>query len=334
MKKIDRIARKLNNFLFDHYIFHSILKTIKQLTFSIIAAAIFAFGFCCFASPSPTGDFTIVTGGFSGLAQNVALILEMIIGKPVGNNTIQSVSYFVLNLPLTIFAFIKIGKRFSIFTLINVLLSSVFISLFSADGSIGPVLASAKLIEGSIITRVLMTGVCIGLSSAIAFRGDISCGGIDVISYYFALKKSTSVGKYGMVLNAIIVTSYCLLLTLKTPGQWVDAVVCLLFSIIYLMVVKIVVDVINLRNKKVQLQFFSVNKDLGKVLIANFPHAATQVEARGVYSNSEKYVYYMIVSSMEVNKVIELAKKVDLHVFITVTPLAQVYGKFFIKPIE
>ena len=334
MKKIDKIKRKINNYLFDHYVLNSFLKTLKQLFFCLASSFVFAFGFCSFVTPADVGGFTIVTGGVSGVSQNIALIIKIATGLDFGGNTIQSIAYFIINLPLLIFSFVKIGRRFSIFTLINVLLSSLFISLFSMEGSIGPMIAANELIKNSIISRVLLSGVFVGLSSAIAFRGDISSGGIDIVSYYFAQRKSTSVGKYAVMINAFIVTLYSILLIIKDPTNYVDGIVCILYSIIYLFLVSMVVDTINLRNKKVQLQFISVNPDLGKVLIANFPHGATQIDGAGVYSGAQKYVYYMVVSSNEVNKVVELAKKVDMHVFISVTPLTQVYGKFFIKPIE
>ena len=42
----------------------------------------------------------------------------------------------------------------------------------------------------------------------------------------------------------------------------------------------------------------------------------------------------MTVSSSQVKDVISLIRKVDPHSFITVTALVQVYGNFFIKPVE
>ena len=334
MKKVDRIRKKTSDFLFDHFVLNNILSHSKQLFCAIFAAALFAFGFCSFVTPAPGNTFTVVTGGVSGLSQNIALIIEMATGKPVGNNTVQSISYFAINIPIFLFAFFMIGKRFSIYTLINVGASSLFIALFSMDGGIGQAIASNSFISGSILSRVIFAGVCTGISSAIAFRGEISCGGIDVFTYYFALRKSTSVGKYGVVINGIIVSLYAILLMSHDTANWDQGVVSLLYSVAYLLFVAIVIDAINLRNKKVQISLITKDKNLPHILIANFPHGATEVNARGVYSGGEEILVYMIVSSNEVRRVIDLSKKVDPHVFATVTPLAQVYGNFFIKPIE
>ena len=150
MKKIDRIRKKTSDFLFDHFILNNVLSHGRQLICAIVAAAIFAFGFCAFVTPAPNGTFTVVTGGVSGISQNIALVIEMIIGRPIGNNTVQSISYFVLNVPIFFFAFFAVGKRFAIYTLITVGASSLFISLFSMSGGLGEMLASNEFISKSV----------------------------------------------------------------------------------------------------------------------------------------------------------------------------------------
>ena len=218
--------------------------------------------------------------------------------------------------------------------MINVGLSSLFIQLFK---NVQLAQDIAKLLESEHqhIARVLFAGVSIGLASSIAFRFEISCGGIDVISYYFALRKSTSVGKYATMLNSFIIVLYSVLTIAKNDGKLVDlAFLNLLFSFLYLFVTMLVVDFVNTRNKKVQIQIITNMADMSSVLIANFPHSTTKVTGQGGYSRLEKTIIYMVVSSNEVRHVVSLVKKVDPHSFITVTSLIQAYGNFFIKPIE
>ena len=77
----------------------------------------------------------------------------------------------------------------------NVLISSVFMQIIPNWEVTNAIRENSFIVEND-VTRVLFAGVCTGLSSAIAFKGDFSCGGIDVLTYYFALRKSTSIGKY------------------------------------------------------------------------------------------------------------------------------------------
>ena len=333
MTKIKRYKDKVNNYLYDHYFLKMGIHNAKGFLYAVVSAFIFAFGFTCFITPGSAGDqFKIVTGGVSGLSQNIAKIVEICGGK-MSDNIVEAMGYTVFNIPLIIFAFFKVGKRFSILTAINVIVSSAFISLIPMWG-LADKIANHFLIVNQPVARLLFAGMCTGLGSALAFKGEISCGGIDIVSYYFSLRKSTSVGKYAMAINGGIVTLYSILIIIQEPNNYSTAIISLFYSAVYILVAILVIDTINLRNKKVQIQFITKNQNLAKVLITHFPHGATTIKAEGAYTHNEEIIVYMIVSSFEVKSVIELAKKVDSHAFITVTSLIQVYGNFYIRPID
>ena len=336
MRKIDRFKRKYSNFMYDHIYVREGLSVTKCLFIATFTALLYAFGFYCFVAPAVV-DYTILsgsaitTGGVGGISQVIWMISNLC-GGSLDIYTLQSIFYFVLNVPIIIFAFFKIGKKFSILTAINVGLSSLFIQLFKNFELAHNI---ASLLADQHMARVLFAAVSVGLASSIAFRSEISCGGIDVISYYFALRKSTNVGKYATMLNSVIIAVYTILTVVRNGGAYVDlAIVNMLFSFLYLFAVMLVVDFVNIRNKKVQIQIITTVKDISSVLIANFPHSTTTVDGKGGYSHTEKTVVYMVVSSNEVKKVVSLVKKVDQHAFVTVTSLVQAYGNFFIKPIE
>lgn len=336
-----RLKKQIDNFLFDHYIFKTVLVYLGGFFIAAVAAVVFAFGFACFTTPAAEEGFVLATGGVSGIAQIIALIIEKISGQPIGGNLIQSIGYTILNIPLLIFSFLKIGKRFSIFTLVNVILSSVFISVFSTSG-VGKAVAEFGFVDlggvvvrplENIIVRVIFAGICTGLASAFAFIGGISCGGIDIVSFYLGARKSTQVGRYSVIINGVIVITYALIKGIN-ENNLIYSLYSIIFSIIYLMECGLIVDAINLRNKKVEVQIITSKIHMPEIIIANFPHSATIVNGRGAYSGADKIVLWMAISSNEVKRVVNVAKKVDEHVFIAVTPLKQVYGNFFIKPLE
>ena len=337
-KKTQRLKKQIDNFLFDHYVIKTVLHYLLGFLVASVAAVIFAFVFSCFITPADQDGFVLATGGVSGITQIIALVVELIRGAPIGNNQIQSLGYTILNIPLLIFSFFKIGKRFTIFTLVNVVLSTIFIRIFSSNEvNLGQYMADFKFGDikplDSIITRVLFAGICTGLSSALAFASGISCGGIDIIAYYFGARKSTQVGRYGIIINVFIIITYA---TLKSfsKNEFAYGVYSIFFSTIYLMEVALIIDTINLRNKKVEMQIITSKEHMSDIIIANFPHSATLVKGKGAYSGGDKTILFMVVSSNEVKKVVEIVKKVDDHAFITATPLKQVYGNFFIKPLE
>lgn len=336
MGKIDRLKRKVSNYLFDHVHLRETLNFSVGFLVAVFSAALYAFAFYCFISPAVPNHSTlagssVITGGVGGIIQVIYLIVTLC-GVKINLFLLQSICYFVFNIPIVIFAFFKIGKKFAILTLVNVAASSLFIQLFD---NLSVCNLIAQQLADQHLTRVLFGGVMIGLASAIAFKGEISCGGIDVLSYYFSLRKSTSVGKYTMAINSMIITTFSILTIAHNQGQKIElGILNFMFGIVYLFTVMLVVDFINTRNKKAQIQIISAVDGIEKVLIANFPHSTTNLKGKGGYSHAERNVIYMVVSSNEVKKVVSLVRKVDPNSFITVTSLIQAYGNFYIKPIE
>ncbi len=334
MTKIKRIREKVTNFLYDHYYLKQTLHQTKGLFFAILSAFVFAFGFTSFITPGSDSIFLfkIVTGGISGLSQNIAKIFSMV-GIELSDNLIEALGYTAFNIPLLIFAFFKIGKRFSIMTAINVMLTSAFISLLPRWGVSGAI-ANHALILNNPVARLLFGAACTGIASGLAFKGEISCGGIDIITYFFSLRKSTSVGKYSIIANGIIVTLYSSLIIIDEPANYQTAIISLFYSGFYILIANLVIDSINLRNKKIQIQFISKNENLSKALMSHFPHGATIQKAQGAYTHTDMQIVWMVVSSFELKSAVELARRVDPHVFISVTSLVQVYGNFYIRPID
>ena len=343
MKKVERIKKQITNFLYDHIVIKEILSNLKYLFLSLLSACIFALGFTSFITPH-INSFTIATGGVSGLSQILSKIFELA-GYEPGKNVIQGIGYTLFNIPLLIMCFLKIGKKFSVYSAINVLATSLLVILFSAEGGLAETIGTATIgvnvlgdpvyLLDNIIARVLFAGICSGVSSALAFVGDFSCGGIDIVTYYMGQKKSTQIGKYGAVINIVVVSIYSLLSILQNPSElWANGLLSLLYSGVYLVMVAIVVDTINLRNKKVEVRIISKVENMGNILIAYFPHGATVSTAQGVYTKKDEFVFSMIVTSREYKKVVSVAKQIDPHCFITIAALVRVYGNFFSKPVE
>ncbi len=333
MKKWEKFKKKMNDYMYDHLFLRKSLSNAWTFILSVVAAFLFAFAFTCFVTPlEGSGDMTLVTGGVSGLSQNIIQIVRLC-GGNVDTYNLQSILYFAFNVPILIFGFICVGKKFTVYTIINVVLTSIFISLFPEIGFSEPI-QEATVISSSMLTRTLFAGICIGTSAAIAFKGNFSCGGMDVISYYFSMRRSTSVGQYMILFNGIIITLYAIVLFAGNPSEYPVALLSILFSITEIIVSSMIIDAINTRNKKVQIQLISSSDYLSDVLLAYFPHGATVMEGKGAYSGSTYKVIYMIVSSNEIKQVADVARKVDPNVFVSATPLQQVYGNFFIKPVE
>jgi uncharacterized membrane-anchored protein YitT (DUF2179 family) len=305
------------------------LENIAIFFVSAISSFLAAYVFRAFIVPSGEPIPTpLITGGVSGLSQITNRLFDVLnILNQVENRSLQAVFYFVFNIPIFILAYTKIGKRFAIFSFINVITTSFFIEVIPHDWT------QLITISEDLLSRAIIAGFIQGISSSLAYLMDISSGGMDVITVYFANVKSTSVGKFAFAINGVIYLAFTILYLLNTDSM-TGALNAIIFSVIYSFTTSQVVDAINIRNKKTQLQIVTSRTDLPKILMEKFYHGCTVVQAKGGYTNSVKYIVYMVVSSREVANVVKHIRMVDPESFVDESPSHQVYGKFFIKPIK
>lgn len=298
---------------------------------------------------SIVGKHSLVSGGASGFSQVVTRILSFAgmfkAGSGIEENTIISILYIAINIPFLILAWTKIGKKFTIYTLLNIGFSSMFLKIIPASW------CEITNIYTDYLARALAGGICTGLGTGIAFAAGSSTGAVDIISLFFAEKKSTSVGKYSMVLNTITVVTYTLLHFILSPSdvipaefqndsagaawnQGVHQTTMALYTIVYFFVGAKLLDLINIKNKKVELQVFTADPNMTKVLISGFPHACTLVSGIGGFTGTPRHIIYMVVSKSELNRAIKVMREADPNCFVSVLSTYQVYGKFYIKPLD
>ena len=377
------ILTRINEWLYDHHYMRTGLDWTFTFIVSTISALIFAFGFVTFISPdvAEVSGGKFVSGGLSGVSQVITLFFQICGWRDIDTQTAYSVLYFVLNIPLVILAFFGIGKRFAVFTLINVAEVSIFTRIMPASSvEVFKQIAIFTSTNAGLLGRALFAGIMTGLSSALCFKVDISAGGIDVISYYIALKKGTLVGKYSVVINALNLVVFVLFTTIKAiqydqlglpldgneVSSWTATLSIVensgsatavpiatsissssdpvavasvqfasaLHSIIYFFTSMLVIDRINVRNKKLKIEVVTDNESLGEVLISTVPHGATVLKGTGVYTGKEKFIITMVVSSYEVKTITKVIKEQDPTSFIQITALNSVVGRFFMKPIK
>ena len=332
MTKMQKYRRKVVNYFYDHPTQAFIATYLVSFVVAAVSATIYAFGFTCFTTAADVSN-NIITGGLSGLCQVIIQIIRLFGVKDISFYTLQSILYFALNIPLFFFAFFKISKRFAVCTLVNVGLSSVFIQLFSGL-EIVQAIQTNPFIQDSFLARALLAGIFVGISSSLCFIFDISCGGGDILSYYLSMKKSTGAGKFSIIINVSIAILYFSFYMIGNSGDFTNILVIILFSIVYQFVIGFVIDRINLRNAKIKVEIITTNQDMPDVLLQIFPHSATLSKAEGAYSHQDKLSIVMVVSSNEVKKVIKVARSVDKHSFIMTYRIHQVYGNFFVRPVE
>lgn len=352
MKNKEKIEKSFKYYLLDHPKQKFVYEYTRDIILSILSAFLFAYGFRAFTAPEslPAYDH-LISGGASGISQVIVRVISLFrsTNNPTLDNTLQSVFYFVINIPIVIFAWLKVGKRFTFLSLVNVGAVSLFIK-FLPD-------SFCKIIDfgDQVIARALFAGILTGLHSSLAFFIGASSGGVDVFAMYIANKKSTSVGKFALLINAVTITCYVLVTILDYnmyPGKITTSdlnlpenstalqvatssvITMALYTLVYYFTSSKVIDIFHTKNKKAELQIITTKDELPTVMIHAFPHACTVVDGKGAYSGTPIKIIYMVVSNSEVKKAIQIIKAVDSHAFTTVIDTHQVYGSFYIKPLN
>lgn len=351
---------KIDDYLFDHPKARQILDWSFKLIITVASCFLFAWGFRAFINPTTEcaihwtmenqgidyetasavvnadGVYHLISGGASGLSQAIVKIINIFGDLRAIEKTIISILYFVINVPLLILGWFKISKQFTIFTFINVACVSIFNEVIP-DSWIYHVIN----LYDDMIARCIFGGIITGIASGAAMVINTSAGGTDVLSFYIAEKKSSGAGHFSFIINACVIISNVvfgiighLVNPVVNPQASSEIIRLALYTLIYLFTSTTVIDLLNTKNKKQQIQVFSSNENLPQVLVHAFPHSATVVEAKGAYTGNRKVMIHMVLSKSETITAVNTIKKVDPEAFVTVLDVNQVYGRFYIKPIE
>ena len=288
------------------------LYVFKMALGSIVAAVLYAIAVRCFIQ-APGSN--MLAGGVSG----IAIIISRLIERAGGEQAIwYSIFYFALNLPIVYLAFRKVGKLYSLFTLITIGLTSLLVAIIP-QGFFDFMQLNA---ENDMLLIAIAAGVFAGCSTGIALMTGGSGGGVDVIVTILNLKYGRKIGNYSFVINALILIVGGILF-----GVWR----ALLYTIVFMFVNSTFVNIIYIRNNKMMIQVVTTEKDkLSETIIANSRHGVTIFECEGAYTHTKRYEIQTIVLENEVKDLLKEISKIDQSAFIIITPVRTIKGNFFI----
>lgn len=249
-------------------------------------------------------------GGFAGLSRLFSKsLLEF-----GGINIPFSVFYFLLNVPPTILVYKFVGKRFTIFSVLQYSLTSIFTEMLPAFP-----------ITNDILLIAVFGGILGGLAISIALRSDASSGGTDFVAIYASNKFNAPTWTYVMYFNAGMLIVAGLLF------GWNQA----LYSIIYQFCSTQVVSAMHMRYKLNSL-FIVTDKpeEVCDAIFTNFRHGITKLWGEGAFSHTPRCLLYMTVNAYQVQGVVECIRKIDSNVFINVTKTDRIIGNYYQKPLD
>lgn len=284
------------------------MKTMKQKEmiqlYAMIAIGAFLFSFGLNIFIVPLGMFS---GGVVGIAQIIRSVISNYISLDFD---IAGILNFVLNLPLFLLAYRNISRKFFWRTAFCVILEMVFMSAIPIP--VHPIIED-------VLAACLIGGICCGVGIGTVLRAQGSGGGIDILGFYYSLKKpGFSVGKLSIFINAIIFAICAYLFDVPTA----------IYSILYTVCMSLVMDKIHYQNINMTVMIFTKNIDVQQQIIKHMRRGVTYWKGAGAYTNNETFILVTAISKYEVPQIKKIIKETDPNAFMIFNEGMSISGNF------
>ena len=317
---ISKIKKMLTKPLSDEW-----KKNIVCVVMVTISTIIYCMGVMWFLEPA-----SLYSGGVTGIAQLISNSCSRFFNLKIDLGLIV----FLINIPILIFGWKKVSKRFVICSVISIILQTVLMNKiipvvdFGINTGLNPITGVLFPGSGSEMDLLLLSfvgGFISGVGSALALRYGTSTGGVDILAQAVSFKKNISIGFISLVVNVIIAILGAFLF-----GNPAVA----FYTIIRIIVQSVITDKVHTAYNFLKVEIVTTKtQEVSELLLSDIGRGITIINAIGAYTHTEKSVLEIIISSYEMHRVIDDAKRVDPSVFITVSPVRRVIGNFKRKTI-
>jgi len=265
------------------------LKPTQEIAVILLSAVLVAAGLNLFLIPH-----RLLSGGVTGLASIIVYL--------TGWNI--SLVYFLLNVPLILWGWKAVGRRYIVLSCISVVSTTWFISIIpEVQVTRDPILAA---VFGGIISAA-------GIGFSLRVGG--STGGFDILGSIVTRKKDVPMGN--------------ILFLLGFFQSWDLA----LYSMLSTFVKGKVVDMIHVGHIKVTCFIITKRKDEMLCQLRKLHHGITCLSSEGGYHEEKNYTLMTVTTRYELAAVRKAVVSTDPHAFMNVVESTEIVGRFS-RPVQ
>ena len=263
------------------------------------ACALYAVGFNWCFDPNH-----ISVGGFTGIAQIINHYLPQL---PIGTLAL------VMNIPLFILGWKKIGKALLFSSLYATAVSSVMIDALAAVHTFQPM---------DPILACLYGGAICGIAFGVMLRQGATTGGTELAARLLKLKlPGLSIGTLCLAIDTIVVVSYAAVFRDLTQA---------LYAMVALFIISKVMDrVVYGGNGAKMAYIISERYEEITAKLLELDRGVTLLEGRGGYSGKAKNVILCAFSRAQIVAIKSIVKQADPDAFIIVCDAYEILGEGF-----
>ena len=272
---------------------------------SALGAVLFAFGLNVFIIP-----LSLYNGGFMGIAQLLRTFLVQVFNLSLGHTDIAGFIHLLINVPLIILAWSKMGKNFFFRSVVTIVIQTIAMTALPVP--------EVPIID-DYLTACVIGGIIAGGGSGLTLRGGSSGGGQDILGIYMTQRfPGFSVGKVSLIIN-IFVYGICL---------FMFNIEVAIYSLIYGVIYSLACDKVHVQNINVSIMIFTKKLGISRAILEQTGRGVTNWDGAGAYTNATSYILLCVVSKYEVNQIKRIVKTIDPNAFMILTEGCSVAGNF------
>ena len=269
------------------------MEIIKKIIVILFGAILLAISLNIFLIPA-----NVFSSGFTGVAQLFATVLPLSTG----------VLLLLLNLPVAILGWLRIGKAFTIYSSLSVVLTMICLEII-------PVIK----LSSDLVLNAVFGGVIMAVGTGVTLKFGASTGGLDIIALMLAKRSDRPIGIYFLLINGLIVITAGLLF------DWERA----LYTLVTLYVTSRIIDTIHTRYVKLTAMVVTKKADeLKQAIYERITRGITILPAKGGYAGEEKNVLMIVITRYELYALKRIIQEIDSHAFTNIVETAEIYGFF------
>jgi uncharacterized membrane-anchored protein YitT (DUF2179 family) len=247
-------------------------------------------------------------GGFTG----IALLIRECFAKFFNIKLPFSFLYWLLNSVPAIISFKFIGKKFTLYSCLMIVLSGLFTDYIPGFH-----------ITDEILLCSIFGGLVNGFAISLCLFADATSGGTDFIAIFVSEKTGNNAWNYIFFGNVIILLIAGLLFGFERA----------LYSIIFQFASTQALNFLYKKySKTTMLIITDKDEEIYQKIKEITNHDATLFIGKGCYQGVERKMLYTVVSTQESTKLIKEIKKIDSSAFINLLETKELLGRFFSRP--
>ena len=277
-----------------------ILNPLFQFLAVTFGAVLFAINLRTFI---PAGG--LYPSGFSG----IAILIQRVCAKFFALDIPFTALYIPINLIPIYIGFKYIGKRFTLYSLYVITLTSILTDTIPKF-----------VITDDMLLISVFGGILNGLAVVVTLLAGASGGGMDFISIFMSERK----GKDAW--NLILLTNSVILLTAGFLFGFEKALYSIIFQYCNTQIIKFFY---KRYQKHTLLIITDKTQEIYEQIRIVTHHDATLFVGTGCYEGAERKMLYSVVSSDQVSTVINIIKEIDPKAFINSLKTEELSGRFY-----